>query len=244
MSRNPIDLFMEALPSAATEAFSAKTSAAWSVALDEKPKPFSAGTQLLTMLLVAEPAKTEAAIQISLESTLALAAALSGAPAPAAQFQPEHAQVVRTLLAEACEKASQALKGTQVKLQLAKALPWTPARQFSLTGTDGASRSIQFQLLFAADWASNAANADAKPSAAEKGANVSLLENVEIDVTLRFGERRLPLREIGELRSGSVIELDKSLQDPAELLLGDRVVARGEVVIVDGNYGMRITEVV
>jgi flagellar motor switch protein FliN/FliY len=84
----------------------------------------------------------------------------------------------------------------------------------------------------------------AQASQAEKGSNVSLLENVEIDVILRFGERRLPLREIGELRSGSVIELDKSLQDPAELLLGDRVVARGEVVIVDGNYGMRITEVV
>ncbi len=70
-----------------------------------------------------------------------------------------------------------------------------------------------------------------------------MLENVEIDVTLQFGERQLPLREIGELRSGSVIELDKYIQDPAELLLGDRVVARGEVVIVDGNYGLRVTEV-
>ena len=79
---------------------------------------------------------------------------------------------------------------------------------------------------------------------ASKGVDVSLLENVEIDVTLQFGERRLPLREIGELRSGSVVELDKYVQDPAELLLGDRVVARGEVVIVDGNYGLRITEVV
>jgi len=244
MSRNPIDLFVEALPTAAARAFSAKTSAAWNVTLDEKPRSLPAGTQLLTMLLVAEPSKTEAAIQISLESTLTLAAALGGTPAPPTQFQPEHAQAVRALLAEACEKAGQALKGTQVKLQLAKTLPWTPARQFSLTGTDGASRNIEFQLLFASDWASGATNADAQPSHTENGANVSLLENVEIDVTLRFGERRLPLREIGELRSGSVIELDKSLQDPAELLLGDRVVARGEVVIVDGNYGMRITEVI
>jgi flagellar motor switch protein FliN len=244
MSGNPIDLFMQALPTAAAEAFSAKTSATWNVALDEKPKPVPAGSQLLTMLLVAEPSKTQAAIQISLESTLSLAAALSGTPAPAAQFQPEHAQAVRALLAEACERASQALKGIELKLQLAKALPWTPARQFSLTATDGASRTIQLQLLFAADWASNPVKGDAEPSAAEKGANVSLLENVAIDVILRFGERRLPLREIGELRSGSVIELDKSLQDPAELLLGDRVVARGEVVIVDGNYGMRVTEVV
>ena len=52
------------------------------------------------------------------------------------------------------------------------------------------------------------------------------------------------LREIGELRSGSVIELDKYVQDPAELMLGDRVVARGEAVVVDGNYGLRVTEVV
>ncbi len=244
MSRNPIDLFMEALPAATAQAFSAKTSAAWNVVLDEKPKTFPAGAQLLTLLLVAEPSKTEAAIQISLESTLSLAAALGGVAAPPTQFQPEHAQAVRALLAEACEKAGQALAGAKLKLQLAKALPWTPARQFSLTGTDGGSRSVQFQVLFSADWASGSADAGDQSPQAEHGANVSLLENVEIDVTLRFGERRLPLREIGELRSGSVVELDKSLQDPAELLLGDRVVARGEVVIVDGNYGMRVTEVV
>jgi flagellar motor switch protein FliN/FliY len=244
MSRNPIDLFIEALSTAAGQAFSARTSAAWSVALDEKPKPFPAGAQLLTMLLVAEPSKAEAAIQISLESTLALAAALGGSAALSPQFQPEHAQAVRALLAEACDKASQVLQGTRIKLQLAKALPWSPARQFSFTGTDGGSRNIQFQLLFATEWASDAPAAGAPSPRAENSAHVSLLENVEIDVTLRFGERRLPLREIGELRSGSVIELDKSLQEPAELLLGDRVVARGEVVIVDGNYGMRVTEVV
>jgi flagellar motor switch protein FliN/FliY len=71
-----------------------------------------------------------------------------------------------------------------------------------------------------------------------------MLENVELDVTLRFGQRQLSLREIGDLRSGSVAELHRYVQDPAELLLGDRVVARGEVVIVDGNYGLRVTEVV
>jgi flagellar motor switch protein FliN/FliY len=71
-----------------------------------------------------------------------------------------------------------------------------------------------------------------------------MLEHVELDVSLRFGQRQLSLREIGELRSGSVVELDRYVQDPAELLLGDRVVARGEVVIVDGNYGLRVTEVV
>ena len=119
--------------------------------------------------------------------------------------------------------------------------------KFSLTGTDAASANIQLQLLFPADWPQAVADtgmAQEIASPAAKGVNVSLLENVEIAVTLQFGERRLPLREIGELRSGSVIELDKYIQDPADLLLGDRVVARGEVVIVEGNYGLRITEVV
>jgi flagellar motor switch protein FliN/FliY len=247
MSRTPIDLFTEAFPTAAAQVLTGKTSATWTITADEKPKPFSAGTQLLTMLLVAEPSKAEAAIQITAEDALLLAAALGGAAAAPKQFQPEHAEAVRALLAQACEKAAEVLAGTRIKLQLAKPATWTPARQVSFTGTDGASTTIQFSVLFTADWPQAAKNADVAPGASvqnAKGMDVSLLENVEIEVTLQFGERRLPLREIGELRSGSVVELDKFVQDPAELLLGDRVLARGEVVVVDGNYGLRITEVV
>ena len=242
----PIDLFIEALSTAAAQALSKKTSAAWTVTADDKPKPVPPGTQLLTILVVAEPSKAEAAIQISAESALSLAAALSGAAAPPKQFQAEHAEAVRALLAEACEKAVEVLAGTHVKLQLAKAITWTPATQISFAGSDGASKSIQFQLLLTADWPKNAGAQAVPPQSVQtsKGVAASLLENVEIEVTLRFGERRLPLREIGELRSGSVVELDKYVHDPAELLLGDRVVARGEVVVVDGNYGLRITEVV
>jgi flagellar motor switch protein FliN/FliY len=241
-----IDLFVEALSTAAAQALSRKTSAAWTVTADDKPRPVPAGTQLLTILLVADASKAEAAIQISAESALSLAAALSGAAAPPKQFQAEHAEAVRAILAEACEKAAEVLAGTRFKVQLAKAIAWTPATQISFTGSDGASKSIQFQLLLTADWPQTGTD-QAMPTRAvqnTKGVNVSLLENVEIEVTLQFGERRLALREIGELRSGSVVELDKYVQDPAELKLGDRVVARGEVVVVDGNYGLRITEVV
>ena len=83
MSRNSIDLFIEALPTAASQALSGKASAAWTVTLDEKPKALPAGAQVLTMLLIAEPSKTEAAIQITLENALSLAGALAGTPAPA-----------------------------------------------------------------------------------------------------------------------------------------------------------------
>lgn len=68
--------------------------------------------------------------------------------------------------------------------------------------------------------------------------------DVPLAVTLRFGQRQLTLREVLELNTGSLVELDQQVEEPVHLMLGDRVIARGEVVIVDGNYGMRVTEVV
>ena len=73
--------------------------------------------------------------------------------------------------------------------------------------------------------------------------NLKMVMDVELNVSLRFGQRQLPLREVLELASGSVIELDRKVDDPVELLLDGKVIARGEAVIVDGNYGLRVTEV-
>lgn len=74
-------------------------------------------------------------------------------------------------------------------------------------------------------------------------ANLDLLLDVELKASLRFGQREMMLREILGLRPGSVVELDKQLQEPAELLVAGRVVAWGDVVIVDGNYGLRIKDI-
>ncbi len=74
-------------------------------------------------------------------------------------------------------------------------------------------------------------------------ANLDLLLDVALEATLRFGQREMILREILELRPGSVIELNRRVQEPAELLVAGRVIARGEVVIVDGAYGLRITDI-
>lgn len=71
---------------------------------------------------------------------------------------------------------------------------------------------------------------------------LELLLDVNLALTLRFGQRDLSLREILDLNAGSVIELDRAVEEPAELLLGDKVIARGQVVTVDGNYGIRITD--
>ena len=81
-------------------------------------------------------------------------------------------------------------------------------------------------------------------TAAFEAGNLDLVMGVELNVTLRFGQRQLALREVMELTSGSVVELDRQVDEPVELILDGRVVARGEAVIIDGNYGMRVTQLV
>jgi len=73
--------------------------------------------------------------------------------------------------------------------------------------------------------------------------NLDLLMDVELAVTLRFGSRRLLLSEILDLNPGIVIDLDRKVEEPVDVLLDGRLVARGEVVVINGNYGLRVTEV-
>lgn len=68
--------------------------------------------------------------------------------------------------------------------------------------------------------------------------------DVPLNVTLRFGQRNMRLREVLELNTGALVELDRQVEEPVDLILDERVIARGEVVIVDGNYGLRVTEIV
>jgi flagellar motor switch protein FliN len=75
------------------------------------------------------------------------------------------------------------------------------------------------------------------------GSNLDLLLDVELDVSIRFGQREMLLRDVLDLRTGAVIELEREVDEPAELLVAGRVVAHGEVVVVDGSYGLRITEI-
>jgi flagellar motor switch protein FliN len=72
---------------------------------------------------------------------------------------------------------------------------------------------------------------------------VELLLDVELEATLRFGCREMPLGEILELGPGDVVQLDRNVADPVDLIVGDKIVARGEVVLVNGNFGLRVTEV-
>ena len=71
----------------------------------------------------------------------------------------------------------------------------------------------------------------------------SLLMDIKLDVRVRVGRAQRSLRSITQLASGSVVELDCSVNDPVEIVVNDRVIAEGEIVIVEGNYGVRITRI-
>lgn len=80
-------------------------------------------------------------------------------------------------------------------------------------------------------------------SGADAVQGMALLYDIELDATLQFGSRELPLREVLDIGPGDVIELDRHVSEPVDLVVGDRIVARGEVVVVNGNFALRITEV-
>lgn len=73
--------------------------------------------------------------------------------------------------------------------------------------------------------------------------NLELLMDVELPVMLRFGSRQATLQEVLDLATGAVLELDREIREPVDLVLNEKVIARGEVVVVDGNYGLRVLEV-
>ncbi len=69
------------------------------------------------------------------------------------------------------------------------------------------------------------------------------LAEIPIEVTAELGKAKLTLREILEVSEGSIIELDRLAGEPLDLKVGGSVVAQGEVVAIDDNYGIRITNV-
>ena len=70
-----------------------------------------------------------------------------------------------------------------------------------------------------------------------------LLMGVKLPIRVLLGRTQLALRDIAQLGNGAVVELDCSPDDPVEIIVNDRVIALGEVVVVEGNYGVRITKI-
>jgi flagellar motor switch protein FliN/FliY len=72
---------------------------------------------------------------------------------------------------------------------------------------------------------------------------LDLLLDIELPVTLRFGRTQMTMNEVIDLNRGSVIDFGQGVDEPVEVMVNGRVVARGEAVMVQGNYGVRISQI-
>ncbi len=72
---------------------------------------------------------------------------------------------------------------------------------------------------------------------------MNLLLDVDLPVSISFGRTQLPMKDVIKLTTGSIVELNRSVNEPVEVLVNQCLIARGEVVVVDGNYGVRILEI-
>ncbi len=73
---------------------------------------------------------------------------------------------------------------------------------------------------------------------------IDLLLDVELPVSVSFGRAQLALKDVIKLTTGSIVELNRSISEPVEVIVNNCVIARGEVVVVEGNFGVRIRQVI
>ena len=73
--------------------------------------------------------------------------------------------------------------------------------------------------------------------------NLDLVMDIDLPISVRFGQTEMSLEDVLKLGNGSVIELDRLADDPVDLLVNNKLLARGEVVVADGHYAIRITQV-
>jgi flagellar motor switch protein FliN len=81
------------------------------------------------------------------------------------------------------------------------------------------------------------------PSLPARSRTMSLLLDVDLPVSISFGKTQLAMRDVIKLTTGSIVELNRGVNEPVEVLVNGSLVARGEVVVVEGNYGVRILEI-
>jgi len=82
------------------------------------------------------------------------------------------------------------------------------------------------------------------PKKLRDAANIEVLMHVPLSVTAELGTCKMSVAEVLKLGTGSIIELDRLAGGPIDLLVNNKLIARGEVVAVDENFGVRITELI
>jgi flagellar motor switch protein FliN/FliY len=75
------------------------------------------------------------------------------------------------------------------------------------------------------------------------GGNIGLFHGVKVNLTVVVGQARTTLGELLELKDSSILKLDRAVDSPVDVIVDGNVVARGQLVVVDDNFGIRVTEI-
>lgn len=94
------------------------------------------------------------------------------------------------------------------------------------------------------DLPSFAPAAPAPPLSFDTGSGMGRVRDIPLEVTVELGRTRLLIRDIMDLSAGSIIELDKIAGEPVDLFANGLLIARGEVIVIDDNFGVRVTEII
>jgi flagellar motor switch protein FliN len=151
--------------------------------------------------------------------------------------------LLRNTLSQAATALRMRPEAERIDLKLETLEPRTAAlaSERGFTGYAMSAPGFTEPLTFAAAWIEAAG---ARPALGDRtDGRIDVILDIDLPVVVRFGHTELPIRALSRLGPGSVIDLGRSPDDPVEVLVSNRVVARGEVVIVGGNYGVRILDV-
>lgn len=154
---------------------------------------------------------------------------LIGAPSEASE-EPQH---IEEPLAELNEQLSSEVKADEVMSEQHEA----PEQADVASTMPMSQRNVNVQPVEYAQFEQNAPLTDGE-------VNLNLLMDIPLKVTVELGRTKKQVREILEFTQGSIIELDKLAGEPVDIHVNDKLIAKGEVVVIDENFGVRVIDIV
>lgn len=249
--KNAANAFATALAGSLGDALSTATGRLYPLEVLSSPNPpAQKGTAIHFRLSVEGAVAGECFVEFY-EPQVARLFAENPEEATASVSEAESGQLARLIVAAAESLATSKLGGTeQLRMRAEQVAGLAFGGMFVVPlATSLEDPELQVLLYFGGELLDSLARAQGSSSQGNSDAgvvaphNLKLVMDVELNVSLRFGQRQLPLREVLDLASGSVVELDRMADEPVELYLDGKLIARGEAVVVDGNYGLRVTEI-
>lgn len=260
MNPSHTDRFFSSFSDSFRQVLSQCSGTDWSAVLVEAPEAID----LIWVIGSASGSLTgEFALGFSQQTGILFAQALMMSAEPAVEYSAEEKEAAVELLRQVCGLCATALADSNgqptLSVNIEASLAWSPAERRGVQITQGnrtATITVAISPELIASFSPRTVEPSSEPVPASQtetdrpalqeaiaAKNLDLLMDVHLGVRLRFGSRRMKLREILEFHPGTIVELDRQVQDPVDLLVDNKLIARGEVVVVDGNYGLKVNDV-